>query len=170
MKNLELARGGATIPLTGRLEPVINFPADQLRSQFPIANGSVFNATFIGKGLDNLKNLYQSQGYITFGAIPRIQEDEVQHILALTIDISEGGQYLFGRLLFNGVEPRAGAAQALLAAWKPLEGRVYNLQTLAQWLKANATFLPDVQTAPEKYVSSHIEDGAYRVDIELEFP
>ncbi len=39
------------------------FPQDVLRRQFPIDTGSLFNATAIAKGLDNLKELYVESGY-----------------------------------------------------------------------------------------------------------
>jgi outer membrane translocation and assembly module TamA len=147
-----------------------SFRPDVLRSQFSIADGSVFNATAIGKGLDNLKNAYQSLGFINFGAIPKLQYDEAHHTVALTIDIDEGAQYFFGRLLLDGVEPHPGMTQALEAAWKPLEGGNYNPRILAQWLGKNATFIPNAQAAPEKYVSVLIDDDGHRVNVQLEFP
>ena len=153
-----------------RFEHVSVFRPDVLRSQFPIADGSVFNATAIGKGLDKLKSGYQALGYINFGAIPTLQYNEAQHTVALTIDIDEGGQYLFGHLLLDGVEPHPGAAQALETAWKPLEGGNYNPRILAQWLEKNATFIPNAQTVPEKYVSVLIDDDGHRVNIQIEFP
>jgi len=147
-----------------------SFRPEQLRTGFPIADGSVFNATAIGKGLDNLKNFYQSIGFTNFGAIPKLQCDEAHHLIVLTIDIDEGEQYLFGHLLLDGVEPHPGAAQVLETAWKPLEGEVYNPRVFAQWLGANATFIPNAQTASEKYVSVLIDDDNHRVNVQLEFP
>jgi outer membrane protein assembly factor BamA len=143
---------------------------EALRAEFPIADGEVFNATAIGKGLDSLKKAYQTLGYINFGAVPTLQYNEAQHTVALTIDIDEGKQYVFGRLLIDGIEPHPGAAQALETAWKPLEGAAYNPQLLAKWLGANATFIPNAQTVPEKYVSLLIDDDGHRVNVQIEFP
>lgn len=142
-----------------------------LRAQFPLKDGDLFNSTAIGKGLDNLKNGYQSLGYINFGAIPKAQYDEAQHTVTLTVDIDEGKQYLFGHLLLDGVEPHPGMAQALQAAWKPLEdGNVYSPRIFSLWLGKNATFIPNAQTAPEKYVSALIDDDAGRVNVQITFP
>jgi outer membrane protein assembly factor BamA len=143
---------------------------EALRAQFPLNDGDRFNATAIGKGLDSLKKAYRALGYINFGAVPKLQYNEAQHTVALTIDIDEGGQYFFGHLLLDGVEPRPGMAQALETAWKPLQGAGYNPQLLAKWLGANATFIPNAQTVPEKYVSVLIDDDGDRVNIQLEFP
>ena len=48
----------------------------------PIKDGDWFNATAIGKGLENLKKAYGSLGYINFGAVPKLsyrraEEDRV---------------------------------------------------------------------------------------------
>ena len=149
------------------------FSPDQLRSQFPIADGSLFNASAIGKGLDNLKNLYASQGYINFGAIPKLSYDESRHTISLDIDIDEGARYVFGRLFLDGVEPHAGASKELLAAWSSMEGKTYDPKLLTNWLAVNATFLPGVAAAPEtaqeKYVTVH-DDENRRLDIVLHLP
>jgi outer membrane protein assembly factor BamA len=144
---------------------------EALRAQFPLKDGDVFNATAIGKGLDALKNAYQALGYANFGAIPKLQYDEAQHTVTLTIDIQEGKQYLFGRLLLDGVEPHPGMIEALETAWKPLEnGGVYSPRLLSLWLGKNAAFIPDAQTMPERYVSLLIDDDGGRVNVQLEFP
>jgi outer membrane protein insertion porin family len=146
------------------------FPPDELRRQFPIGTGALFNATIIGKGLDNLRKLYVSAGYADIGFIPKLEYDEVSHTVALTLDLDEGIQYSFGRLFFDGIEPCAGAAQALLAAWKQLEGKVYNPQALAQWVSVNAPYLTGNETTPENYETPHRNHDARRVDIVLQFP
>jgi len=66
------------------------FPIEKLRAQFAIQDGALFNATAIGKGLDNLKNLYAGKGYTSFGAIPKLKYDDAQHTVVLTIDLNEG--------------------------------------------------------------------------------
>lgn len=118
------------------------FPADQLRKQFPVEPGSLFNAAAVAKGLDQLKALYQSHGYVNFGAVPKGDVDEEHHIVNLTIDIDEGGLVNFGHLILDGVEPRAGAAKSLNDAWKDLEGKQYSPDLLKQWLAANTSGWP----------------------------
>lgn len=118
------------------------FPADQLRKQFPVESGSLFNAAAVAKGLDQLKTLYQSHGYVNFGAIPKGDVDEEHHIVNLTIDIDEGGLVNFGHLILDGVEPRAGAAKSLNDAWTDLEGKKYSPELLKQWLATNTSGWP----------------------------
>ncbi|HKN21576.1 MAG TPA: POTRA domain-containing protein [Terracidiphilus sp.] len=158
----------SAITFTGNKQ-ITNIAA--LRAQFPLNDGDRFNATAIGKGLDSLKKAYQAMGYINFGAVPKLQSNEAQYTVALAIDIDEGSQYLFGRLLIDGAEPHPGMAQALQTAWRPLEdGGVYSPRLLALWLEKNAPFIPHAETAPEKYVSLLIDDGSHRVNVQLTFP
>lgn len=118
------------------------YPVAQLRSQFSITKGALFNASAVSKGLEQIKNLYQSAGYANFGAVPKPEVDEDHHVVNLQIDIVEGGQLNFGQLMLDGVEPRAGAAKTLTAAWKDMEGKRYNPQQLHQWLSANTADWP----------------------------
>jgi outer membrane translocation and assembly module TamA len=145
------------------------FPPDQLRRQFPIEAGSLFNASSIGKGLEGLKDLYVENGYVNFAAIPLPRINEARRVIDLTIDVDEGKPYDFGRLFLAGTEPQAGAAKALLAAWGGIEGRRYNPKLLAKWLAANAPFLQKGENTPQQ-VTSHQDQASNRIDIQLEFP
>ena len=51
-----------------------------LRAQFPTKDGEWFNATAIGKGLDNLRKAYGSLGYINFTAVPTPRIDDAKHL------------------------------------------------------------------------------------------
>lgn len=114
------------------------FPYAQLRAQFPLQDGAVFKATVIGGVLENLKDLYGSAGYANLGVIPMLQYDTDSHTVTVTIDIDQGRPVNFGKLLREGTAPRAGAAQQLLASWKELEGKRYNVELLREWLKNNS--------------------------------
>jgi hypothetical protein len=119
------------------------FSTDQLRAQFHVDDGAIFNATEIGKGLENLKELYGTEGYANFGAIPTPQYDKSRHTISLTVDIDQGFQVTFGKLFLDGIEPRAGAAQQLLASWKELEGKRYNPHLIKEWLMRNSALRSD---------------------------
>lgn len=128
------------------------FTAAQLRSQFPLDDGAVFSAGKIGKGLDNLKELYGSSGYANFGAIPKPVFDNTRRAIRLAIDIDQGRPVTFGGLLMEGIEPRAGVAKELISSWTELEGRLYDPKLLKEWLKKNSADWP-----PETASQAHIE-------------
>ena len=97
-----------------------------LRATFAVKDGDWFNATAIGKGLDNLKKAYGQLGYINFGAIPKPIFDEKKKTVSLQIDIDEGKQFYVSRIEFQGntiTRDRVIRRELLLE-----EGQVYNSQ------------------------------------------
>jgi outer membrane protein insertion porin family len=73
-----------------------------LRSTFAVKDGEYFNATLVGKGLENLKKAYGQLGYINFGAIPKPVFDEQKKTVSLEIDIDEGKPFYVSRIEFTG--------------------------------------------------------------------
>jgi len=73
-----------------------------LRGSFAVKDGDWFNATMIGKGLDNLKKNYGALGYVNFGAIPKPVFDEDKKTVSLQVDIDEGKPFYVSRIEFQG--------------------------------------------------------------------
>ena len=145
------------------------FPAQQARALFEIEDGALFNATAIGRGLERLKDLYAESGYINVGGVPTPQIDESRHTVALTIDVDQGKQFYFGRLLLDGVEPKAGTAQSLQAAWASLHPKPYSPRVLNDWLTAHAPYWPG-EGQPIDHVKSMQNPETQQVDVVVQFP
>jgi outer membrane protein insertion porin family len=97
-----------------------------LRSTFAVKDGEWFNATLIGKGLENLKKAYGQLGYINFGAIPKPVFDDQKKTVSLVVDIDEGKPFYVSRIEFQGntiTRDRVIRRELLLD-----EGQVYNSQ------------------------------------------
>ncbi|MGD0789303.1 MAG: POTRA domain-containing protein, partial [Terracidiphilus sp.] len=97
-----------------------------LRATFAIKDGDWFNATVVGKGLENLKKAYGQMGYINFGAIPKPSYDEAKKTVSLDIDIDEGKPFYVSRIEFQGntiTRDRVIRRELMLE-----EGNVYNSQ------------------------------------------
>jgi outer membrane protein insertion porin family len=95
-----------------------------LRAQFNMKDGDYFNATLIGKGLENLRKAYGQLGYINFAAVPNPKVDDVKKTVTLNIDIDEGKQFYVSRIEFTGntiTRDRVIRRELLLE-----EGQVYN--------------------------------------------
>jgi len=91
-----------------------------------LQDGDWFNATLIGKGLEQLKKSYGQLGYINFGAIPKPVYDEQKKTVSLEIDIDEGKPFYVSRIEFEGntiTRDRVIRRELLLD-----EGQVYNSQ------------------------------------------
>jgi outer membrane protein insertion porin family len=112
-----------TITFTGN-QHINNLKA--LRGTFAIKDGDYFNATLVGKGLENLKKAYGQLGYINFGAIPKPIYDDQKKTVSLQVDIDEGKQFYVSRIEFEGntiTRDRVIRRELLLD-----EGQVYNSQ------------------------------------------
>ena len=112
-----------TITFTGN-KAVTNVRA--LRGTFAVKDGEWFNATLIGKGLENLKKAYGQLGYINFGAIPKPIFDEQKKTVSLQVDIDEGKPFYVGRIEFQGntiTRDKVIRRELMLE-----EGQVYNSQ------------------------------------------
>jgi outer membrane protein insertion porin family len=100
--------------------------ARALRSTFAVRDGDWFNATLIGKGLENLKKAYGNLGYINFGAIPKPVYDEEKKTVSMNIDIDEGKPFYVSRIEFQGntiTRDKVIRRELMLE-----EGQVYNSQ------------------------------------------
>jgi Surface antigen variable number repeat len=113
------------------------FPSARLEDLFSLRRGDLFSLTRIGDGLESLRDLYGTEGYINVVATPSPLIDESRRIVSLVIFVDEGRPYNFGKLNLEGVEPNDGTAKALLDSWSSLEGRRYNPVDLQSWLLAN---------------------------------
>jgi outer membrane protein insertion porin family len=97
-----------------------------LRGTFAVKDGDWFNATLIGKGLENLKKAYGQLGYINFGAIPKPVFDEDKKTVSLEVDIDEGKPFYVSRIEFQGntiTRDKVIRRELMLE-----EGQVYNSQ------------------------------------------
>jgi len=97
-----------------------------LRGTFANKDGEWFNATQIGKGLENLRKAYGQLGYINMGAIPEPKIDEAKKTVSFNVDIDEGKPFYVSRIEFTGntiTRDRVIRRELLLE-----EGQVYNSQ------------------------------------------
>jgi outer membrane protein insertion porin family len=112
-----------TITFTGN-KAVSNVKA--LRSTFAVKDGDWFNATLVGKGLENLKKAYGQMGYINFGALPTPTFDEQKKTVSYKVDIDEGKPFYVSRIEFSGntiTRDKVIRRELMLE-----EGNVYNSQ------------------------------------------
>ncbi len=112
-----------TITFTGN-KAVTNIKA--LRATFAVKDGDWFDASLIGKGLENMKKSYGELGYINFGAIPKPVFDDQKKTVSLVIDIDEGKPFHVARIEFQGntiTRDRVIRRELMLE-----EGSVYNSQ------------------------------------------
>jgi outer membrane protein assembly factor BamA len=85
------------------------FSETELRNAFPIQRGEIFSREKIAKGLENLRQLYVSQGYLNFVTVPTTHVDDVSGTIDLDVDVDEGKQFKLRRIDILGVDPETAA-------------------------------------------------------------
>lgn len=85
------------------------FSEEELRRQFQIVDGDIFDVEKIRQGLDKMRKLYANCGYINFSPVPDTAAGDQAATVSLTIDIDEGMQFRIGSLILDGAEARPGA-------------------------------------------------------------
>jgi outer membrane translocation and assembly module TamA len=158
-----------------RLEAVIfvgsrAFSQEELANVFEIPVGEEFNLTAVSRGLERLRQLYSTDGYLNFTAVPMFEVDKNGNTAVLRIKLDDGPQFYYGRLFLKGDETRPGEAKALLRAWATLSGKRYNLQLLSKWLDDNAAFLPKDEEIRKRFLEQHLDSDTHRADILVSFP
>lgn len=74
------------------------FLPTQLRSLFSLPSGDLFNTSKFGEGLEDLRKLYATRGYVNCVAVPVVSIDEPRRTIDLVLIVDEGRQFDFGDL------------------------------------------------------------------------
>jgi outer membrane protein assembly factor BamA len=143
-------------------------PSPHLRPLFP-ADDALYDASAIERGLDAAMQMYEESGYLQIAMVPTAKVDEDRRTIEVTFGVDEGKKYFFGRLLLNGEEPKAGAAESLQIAWASMHAKPYSPQTLTNWVAANVSFWPADARAMD-HVSLNPNAETQQVDVVLELP
>ena len=118
------------------------FTASELRQTFSTGDGEIFDTEKIRRGLELLRKLYASQGYVNATPVPETEADDAARTVALRVDVDEGGVFRVGSLVLDGVEPVPGAGARLMQSWKSYQGRVYSEELIDSFIRENAAYLP----------------------------
>ncbi len=114
------------------------FSTPALRRGFPIKKGDLFGRDKIASGLDALRDLYVSSGFIDFTAIPDTQNLSNATVI-LSVSVMEGRQYHMGKL---EIFAKKEIAERLQTEWQMPEGAVFDMTYLEKYLGSNRSLLP----------------------------
>jgi outer membrane protein assembly factor BamA len=140
------------------------FPTLQLRDLFPLRPGEIFSREKIARGLEELRRLYSSEGFINFVPVPDTAFDDDIGIATLAIHIDEGKQFRLRHVDVIGVDPSMKARVLAEFALKP--GDVYTSEALERISKK----LPDlVQKSNHDVLDKQLDEANGLVDVVLDF-
>jgi hypothetical protein len=151
-------------------ENVTAFPAQELGALFAIYPGNFFATGAITNGLETLRRLYSSKGYVNCVAVPDMQIDDTSKTIKLLIDVDEGPVFTIGPLVLDGVEPAAGVGKKLLTAWQPLAGKPYDPVIVARFLQSNASLFGTSHFDVENMLQITLDKEARVALVKLVFP
>jgi hypothetical protein len=114
------------------------FGPEELRRLIPMGEGNIFSATKIREGLDALRDLYGSHGYIDFVATPMTDINDSRQQISLLMELDQQKQFRVASVEVYGIDQKMETL--LKSKLKP--GDVYNRQVVEDFLKQNAAALP----------------------------
>jgi outer membrane protein insertion porin family len=95
-----------------------------LRELFPIKDDNVANREEIAKGLENLRKVYEVQGYINATFVPEARFDDDEQVVSFDIDVDEGKQFVVNSINLIGEDAKSLEVASKHLILKP--GQVYN--------------------------------------------
>jgi outer membrane protein assembly factor BamA len=114
------------------------FTTSELRDKFLLKKGDLFVRSKIGAGLEGVRNLYTSDGFVDFTAVPDVEKSSDGSII-LAITIVEGRQYRMGKL---EIFAKKEQADRLRSQWEMHEGSVFDQTYIERFIEKNRTLLP----------------------------
>jgi hypothetical protein len=114
------------------------FPPRELRNQFPLQDGDVFNLGKIRQGLEASSRLYGSVGYINFTASPVLSIDNTHQRISVTFKIAEDEQFRVRSVKVLGLNPEN--SDKLVIRLKP--GDIFNRNLIWEFYKDNQSVIP----------------------------
>ncbi|HZQ42787.1 MAG TPA: POTRA domain-containing protein [Acidobacteriaceae bacterium] len=147
------------------------FTPDHLRREVPIAPGDVASRSEIVSGLERIRTLYGSKGYVNTVIVPVVTFDSRHGLVDFTFEVDEGRPSRLGELRLDGVEPYPGAAKQLTASWAPLREQLFNPSVIDKWLQANRLSCPSCTWQRNlSFIHRNVSGSTDLLDVTLEFP
>ena len=149
----ELQVSGATV-----------FPADELRDQFLLHRGELFDVTKIRQGMESIGRLYGSEGYIDVTPEPDTTVDEENGIIDLLIKVDEGGQYHVRMVETHGLDPKT--ERLLKSRFEP--GQVFDSLAFRRFFDEQKAALPrGVSLNDAIQVRRDVRDASVDLSVDL---
>ncbi len=140
------------------------FPPEELRTLVPLNDGDLLSTKQIKEGLDALKRLYGSHGYINFVATPLTEADDSNGTISLTMELDEGKQFRLRKTEVSGLDPQAASA----LKWPMRPGDIFNNELFKDFFTDNKGILPAGTSPRNLELRKNEKNGT--VDLRLVFP
>ncbi len=142
------------------------FSSDDLLRLVPIHPPELMSRRKIEQGLEAMRELYVSRGYIAFAAIPHAELDDAAHTVTLDIALQEDQPFRFGNLSIEGLD--RPASRELRRAWSELREQSYSQDKLRSLLSKSLPLPAGVD--PLDYSTRNLDFDTHTVDVQVNMP
>jgi outer membrane protein assembly factor BamA len=143
-------------------EPI--FAPEELRKRVPLVDGGLFSTSQIREGLDALKELYGSYGYINLVAVPITEVDDRSGMISLILELDEGKPFRIRSVEVQGLNLQTKAA----LNWRIQAGDLFDYELFKDFFTDNKDILPS--DASPSNAELHKDEKNGTVDIRFVFP
>jgi outer membrane protein assembly factor BamA len=149
-----------------RWSGVTAFSERELLKAIAIRPWDLLSKTKLSQGLEAVRQLYASRGYIAYGAVPQTEFDDTAHSISLLINVQEDGPFRFGTLSIEGLDH--DGSRKLLQGWGQMHQQLYSPEKLRVFFEK---FLPGMPPGsdPLDYSKSSLDLDTHTVDIYVSF-
>lgn len=158
---------GASYDLgTVSIEGAAGFNSANLLKAAKFKTGDLANFDDVAKGVDRIRKELRHQGFMRNDIRVVRQIDDAKKSVNLVLQVTEGPQFLFGRLNVDGLDLNGEAA--IRKVWNLKEGKPYNADYpdyFLNWVRQEGMFDNLGETRPEVKVN----EQTHTVDVTLHF-
>jgi len=149
-----------------RIENATLFSSTELRSQFPLQQGDLFDVIKIRQGMESMTKLYSSKGYIDFVPEPELTiHEDPKGPIDILMKMDEGVQYRVRAVDTLGLGKRA--EDLLKSQLQP--GDVFDSVSFSRFLKENADVFPNEDDSARTHTQIRRDPKNGTVDIVMDF-
>ncbi|MGA8153964.1 MAG: POTRA domain-containing protein [Terriglobales bacterium] len=139
----------ATIKISGNKA----FPEDALHSAFHLQTGEVANAIELEKGLENIRQLYGTRGYMGASVKAEAQIEDAQSTVAYVVSVVEGDVYKMGEVEIRGLDSKTTAG--LQTDWTLRTGDIYDASYVGRFVEQAYKKLGDWHVSVHESLDPH---------------
>ncbi len=99
-------------------------PEDELLQTADFKTGDIVNFDEIGKGVDRIKRYLQKTGYMKVAASTERKIDDAKKLVDVTVKVEPGPQYVFRKLIIEGLD--INSEPAIRKLWAVKMGKPFN--------------------------------------------
>lgn len=136
---LQYKLGKIELRYAGTPDPGADLPApDELRKLIPLRDGEILNAEKIRQGLEEIRKLFGSKGYIDFTPEPLFDVNNAKRSISLVVELDTQQQYRVGDVRIFGLNPKL---ESILRS-KLKQGEPFNNQPVWEFYEEYKSVLP----------------------------